>query len=188
MAHASSNPQSEPLLGQENKWETGRQSLVGCRNDLHNMFGWLFYQAWGGVIKGRNFPSVCCSPLPPFPFPPSPLSELPKLICSFTCSLQTPRRRTGFSYFEIHESWLGSRDQLDWNGQNRVQWRGVVDGLCSTGSDGHKCDLARSVTMIVGLLLVPQKSFGALSSPLTPTSPCRCSEQFQCQTAEHWPH
>ena len=22
--------------------------------------------------------------------------------------------------------------------QNRVRWRGVVDGLCSTGSDGHK--------------------------------------------------
>ena len=22
--------------------------------------------------------------------------------------------------------------------QNRVQWRGVVGGLCSTGSDGHK--------------------------------------------------
>ena len=31
----------------------------------------------------------------------------------------------------------------NWSGmtraaQNRVQWRGVVDGLCSTGSDGHK--------------------------------------------------
>ena len=32
---------------------------------------------------------------------------------------------------------------IDWSGmtreaQNRVPWRGVVDGLCSTGSDGHK--------------------------------------------------
>ena len=31
----------------------------------------------------------------------------------------------------------------NWSGmaraaQNRVRWRGVVDGLCSTGSDGHK--------------------------------------------------
>ena len=31
----------------------------------------------------------------------------------------------------------------NWSGmtraaQNRVRWQGVVDGLCSTGSDGHK--------------------------------------------------
>ena len=31
-----------------------------------------------------------------------------------------------------------ARDQLVWNGLNRLRWRGVVDGLCSTGRDGHK--------------------------------------------------
>ena len=35
------------------------------------------------------------------------------------------------------------QQRTNWSGmtraaQNRVRWRGVVDGLCSTGSDGHK--------------------------------------------------
>ena len=35
------------------------------------------------------------------------------------------------------------QEQANWSGmaraaQNRVRWRGVVDGLCSTVSDGHK--------------------------------------------------
>ena len=34
-------------------------------------------------------------------------------------------------------------ERTNWSGmtraaQNRVRWRGIVDGLCSTGSDGHK--------------------------------------------------
>ena len=32
--------------------------------------------------------------------------------------------------------------------QNRVRWRGVVDGLCSTGSDGHKY-VSKSVPVVL---------------------------------------
>ena len=31
-----------------------------------------------------------------------------------------------------------NRSEMTRAAQKRVQWRGVVDGLCSTGSDGHK--------------------------------------------------
>ena len=46
----------------------------------------------------------------------------------------------------------------NWSGmtraaQNRVRWRGVVDGLCSTGSDGHKyvskCQFAGTTDLTV---------------------------------------
>ena len=49
-----------------------------------------------------------------------------------------------YFYFIILLSEAELKQQgTNWSGmaraaQNRVRWRGVVDGLCSTGSDGHK--------------------------------------------------
>ena len=44
------------------------------------------------------------------------------------------RRDTEAELKQQGTSWSGMTRAA----QNRVRWRGVVDGLCSTGSDGHK--------------------------------------------------
>ena len=71
-----------------------------------------------------------------------PASSITRQVLTWNPQGKRKRGRPRNSWRRDTEAEL-KQQGTNWTGmaraaQNRVRWRGVVDGLCSTGSDGHK--------------------------------------------------
>ena len=115
--HLPNNIQWQEKIRNEDLWERAGQEPV-AKQILRRKWGWI-----GHTLR-------------------KPASNTTRQALTWNPQGKRKRGRPRNSWRRDTQAEL-KQQGTNWSGmtraaQNRVRWRGVVDGLCSTGSDGHK--------------------------------------------------
>ena len=117
LQHLSEVHLQNPMAREDPKWERAGQEPV-AKQILRRKWGWI-----GHTLR-------------------KPASSTTRQALTWNPQGKRKRGWPRNSWRRDTEAEL-KQQGTNWSGmtraaQNRVRWRGVVDGLCSTGSDGHK--------------------------------------------------